>query len=112
MFNKPINAGELKFPIEILTYESSIDENGLAIEDWVLHRKVKCKVANASLNGYEKVSNEGIVSNKIKLFTFRNKDELNSKIRIKFKNKFYEVDGEIDSNHDQIYKTVRGILVE
>lgn len=111
MFNRPINAGELKHPIKILEFKSTIDEDGFAIEDWVEVRSARCKVTNPNIIKFEELSNEGIISKKIKYFTFRKKLELNTKIRIKYKNQTYEVDGDVDSNNDELYQTVRGILV-
>lgn len=111
MFNKPTNTGMLKHPIEILEFISGIDENGLSVENWVIDRKVRCMVTNPKISKGEENTTEGITSKKIKYFTFRKRKDYNSKLRIRYKNQLYDVEGVADFDYDDLYQTVRGILV-
>nr|DAV95485.1 MAG TPA: Putative head tail adaptor [Caudoviricetes sp.] len=86
-----INAGEFKHPIEVQRYISSIDEDGIPIEEYATILSTRAKIKNMS--GYEKIIANADTGIDKKRFYIRYKKDLNltTKDRIVYNEQSYNI---------------------
>lgn len=106
-----INAGEFKHPIEIQRYISSIDEDGIPIEEYITILRTRAKIKNMS--GYEKIIANADTGIDKKRFYIRFKKDLNltTKDRIVYNGYSYNITYVSDIEELHKYYEIVGELV-
>lgn len=107
------NPGSFNHTIEIQSYTTTIDDFGIPKEDWVTTRKTRCIPRNnMSTSKMEFYKAMGVNCNSIKEFIVRYKEDFDSKTRVIYKGRIYDVFKVDNIDEESIYQQISAKLVD
>lgn len=101
-----------KIEIEDFRSDGQTDDDGFVIDGWVSIRKTRAWVRTPSLKKMEFYKAEGINSIDMKEFVFRYKNEITEKMRIKYKDSYYDIQKVDNIDEEDKYSLILGKRVK
>lgn len=104
MWLKDVSSSHLRSVVDIISYTTELDDDGIPVDKMEVEYSVRCKVNVPSLRRQEALIGQGIDVTNTLMFVIRYIPNLDSEIhKIRYRDRVYEIVGMEDVEERQIY---------